>query len=198
MHIHLPKPLHGWRAFAGEVGIIVVGVLIALAAEQLVEDWNWSHKVREARQRLAPELGEDLGQAELFDRARPCTERRLDELAQIVTDAQRTGRLPPLGTIGQPYWFTWDTGVWQSLIADQTATHFGHEELSAYTGTYQFISTIDEAGKENMEILLKEGEKLTRYKSSGKIGSGEGTKAGVTYRMADGTLVYVPESLAAP
>jgi hypothetical protein len=30
MHVHLPKPLHGWRAFAGEVGIIVLGVLIAL------------------------------------------------------------------------------------------------------------------------------------------------------------------------
>jgi hypothetical protein len=36
MHFHLPKPLHGWREFAGEVGIIVLGVLIALAAEQLV------------------------------------------------------------------------------------------------------------------------------------------------------------------
>jgi len=23
MHFHLPKPLHGWREFAGEVGIIV-------------------------------------------------------------------------------------------------------------------------------------------------------------------------------
>jgi hypothetical protein len=33
MHFHLPKPLHGWRAFAGEVGIIVVGVLIALREE---------------------------------------------------------------------------------------------------------------------------------------------------------------------
>ena len=32
MHIHLPKPLHGWRAFVGEVGIIVLGVLIALGA----------------------------------------------------------------------------------------------------------------------------------------------------------------------
>ena len=29
MHLHLPKPLHGWRAFVGEVGIIVLGVLIA-------------------------------------------------------------------------------------------------------------------------------------------------------------------------
>lgn len=22
MHLHLPKPLHGWREFAGEIGII--------------------------------------------------------------------------------------------------------------------------------------------------------------------------------
>ena len=40
MHFHLPKPLHGWRELIGEVGIIVVGVLIALSAEQLVEGWN--------------------------------------------------------------------------------------------------------------------------------------------------------------
>ena len=31
MHVPLPKPLHGWREFAGEVGIIVLGVIIALA-----------------------------------------------------------------------------------------------------------------------------------------------------------------------
>ena len=37
MHVHLPKPLHGWREFTGEVGIIVLGVLIALGAEQVVE-----------------------------------------------------------------------------------------------------------------------------------------------------------------
>ena len=25
MHVHLPKPIHGWRQFFGEVGIIVLG-----------------------------------------------------------------------------------------------------------------------------------------------------------------------------
>ena len=40
MHFHLPKPLHGWREFAGEVGIIVIGVLIALGADQLLNDWH--------------------------------------------------------------------------------------------------------------------------------------------------------------
>ena len=30
MRFAVPTPLHGWRAFWGEVGIIVIGVLIAL------------------------------------------------------------------------------------------------------------------------------------------------------------------------
>jgi len=34
MQVHVPKPLHGWREFAGEVGILVLGVLIALGAER--------------------------------------------------------------------------------------------------------------------------------------------------------------------
>jgi hypothetical protein len=61
MHFHLPKPLHGWREFAGEVGIIVVGVLIALGAEQIVETLQWREKVRHAEQAMRLELAEDDG-----------------------------------------------------------------------------------------------------------------------------------------
>ena len=49
MHFHLPKPLHGWREFIGEVGIIVVGVLVALTAEQLVEAAHWRSEARDFR-----------------------------------------------------------------------------------------------------------------------------------------------------
>ena len=45
MRVHLPKPLHGWRQLAGEVGIIVLGVLIALGFEQLVEAMRWRSEV---------------------------------------------------------------------------------------------------------------------------------------------------------
>lgn len=55
MHIHLPKPLHGWRAFIGEVGIIVLGVLIALGAEQLVEALHWRAEMNGERQALYSE-----------------------------------------------------------------------------------------------------------------------------------------------
>jgi hypothetical protein len=55
MHFHLPKPLHGWRAFAGEVGIIVIGVLLALSAEQLVEWLHWRHQQHDTLERLFQE-----------------------------------------------------------------------------------------------------------------------------------------------
>ena len=42
--------------------------------------------------------------------------------------------------------------------------------------------------------MVKNHEKLERYQSQGKIGEGHGTKAGVAYRMKDGSMVYVPEN----
>ena len=63
MHFHLPKPLHGWREFVGEVAIIVIGVLIALGAEQLVEIEHWRHAVRDTDQRMRQDLRYDLANA---------------------------------------------------------------------------------------------------------------------------------------
>src|SRR5206468_7518840 len=59
MHVHLPKPLHGWRAFVGEVGIIVVGVLIAVGAEKGVECFHEGDDLAQLRGALRGELGDD-------------------------------------------------------------------------------------------------------------------------------------------
>lgn len=56
------------------------------------------------------------------------------------------------------------------------------------------VVVVKNPGKENMTITVKQGEKLEHYEATGAIGEGQGIKAGITYRMADGTLVYVPES----
>lgn len=55
------------------------------------------------------------------------------------------------------------------------------------------VTVITDAGKPGMEIVVKKGEKVERYKSTGAIGAGDGEKAGVAYRMKDGSIVYVPE-----
>ena len=55
------------------------------------------------------------------------------------------------------------------------------------------VTVIKNPGKKNMEVIIKKGKKITKYKSEGKIGEGEGTKAGVAYKLKDGSMVYIPE-----
>lgn len=55
------------------------------------------------------------------------------------------------------------------------------------------VVVVENPGKEDMTITIKNGEKLERYTSSDQMGNGGGTKAGVTYRLPDGNLVYIPE-----
>lgn len=50
-------------------------------------------------------------------------------------------------------------------------------------------------GKENMEIITKEGQTIDRYKPSEKqVGTGKkGKKVGVAYQLENGEIIYVPE-----
>ncbi|MGO2365846.1 MAG: DUF2149 domain-containing protein [Pseudoalteromonas sp.] len=60
--------------------------------------------------------------------------------------------------------------------------------------TEKDVVVIENPGKADMKITVKQGEKLTRYESNGEIGKGQGTKAGETYQMEDGSLIYVPST----
>ena len=62
--------------------------------------------------------------------------------------------------------------------------------------TSQDVTVIENPGQADMRITIKQGEELTRYQSTGEIGEGGGVKAGVTYRLPDGRMVYVPEGAA--
>ena len=54
------------------------------------------------------------------------------------------------------------------------------------------LTIIRNEGKPDMEIITKDGQKVTRFKASGASGEGDGEKAGTAYRMKDGSMVYVP------
>ena len=55
------------------------------------------------------------------------------------------------------------------------------------------MMVIKNAGTPDMEMIIKNGEKVETYKSNGEIGSGEGVKAGTAYKLPDGSIVYIPE-----
>ncbi|MCK4206946.1 DUF2149 domain-containing protein [Brucella pituitosa] len=58
------------------------------------------------------------------------------------------------------------------------------------------VTVIENPGEADMRITVKEGKELKRYEASGKIGKGEGVRAGITYRLDDGRMIYIPEGQA--
>src|ERR1700759_4509890 len=84
MDIHKSRPWHGWREFLKEYAIIVVGVLTALAGEQLVEKLHWSHKVGKADIALRSELAENVSFAAEQQAANSCGQRYTDLLEAAI------------------------------------------------------------------------------------------------------------------
>lgn len=100
---------------------------------------GWKVESRTARKAIGLELGESVGQGLERVRLYDCVERRLDELADIVDNAMKTGRLAPLGDIALPTPHTWDHGTWDSAVSAQTASHFNREELAAYVSAFEYV-----------------------------------------------------------
>lgn len=91
MRIRLPTPLHGWRELSWEVSIIVIGVLIALGAQQVAEGIHDRKVAAETRKEVTHELNSDLTSLQLREHAEPCIEGRLAELRAILAQWDETG-----------------------------------------------------------------------------------------------------------
>ena len=136
MHFHLPKPLHGWREFGGEVGIIVIGVLIALGAEQAVEWLHWRNEVADARMALDRELAYDLGALVNRQQEGPCIDHRLQEIRNLLTGNSSGLASAPRSPLGQPQLWRPRTNVWQATIAAQIAEHMPLATRLGYADFY--------------------------------------------------------------
>lgn len=59
--------------------------------------------------------------------------------------------------------------------------------------TSEDVTFVKNAGKPDMEIIVKKKNRITRYKSERSAGSGKGVRVGVAYRLESGEVIYVPE-----
>jgi hypothetical protein len=166
VEIHKPKPVHSWRELLTEIGVVVIGVSIALAAEQTVEWLHWRIQVAEAREVLATEMAYNVRTAIWRMRTANCVERRLDKLAAILDAAAKTGNLPPVGDIATPQRAYWFDNTWDSVVASQTAAHFPRQQLANITYVYKVITSqgersVDEsAAWHSLYALVGPGRRL--------------------------------------
>jgi hypothetical protein len=152
MHVHLPKPLHGWREFAGEVGIIVIGVLIALGAGQVVE-WLHDRQVAEdARENVRAEAKLDLGFIQGRIAEQRCIEARLAELSTMLGKAGQ-GSLDPQPTwIAKPPTVPFFTARWQAATASGRNSLFPRKEQEQFGTLYQIFNRYNDYQPREQEV----------------------------------------------
>ena len=103
MQFRFPKPLHGWREFLHEVAIIVLGVLIALGLEQLVNSSHDRASAAETRATIRAEMSENLRLMLRRQRTEMCVQRRLREIATFLDAASQGQQVARPTWIGAPY-----------------------------------------------------------------------------------------------
>jgi len=137
MHLHLPKPLHGWREFAGEVGIIVLGVLIALSAEQAVSAIHSQQDAGSLRRALNSELADNRARWDQMRSQDVCARKRLDALDRWLATV-------PAGTRSDDgydiFISNMHSSAWDIAKSDSAIAHIPLDERLAYASLY---STID-------------------------------------------------------
>src|SRR6202030_3638421 len=102
VEIHKPKPAHSWGEFAREMGAVVLGILIALALEQVVEAGHWAHAVREGETSLKEEVATQAAFYAQRIGVHDCIDRRLDLIQGVVEGVRNGGHEAPLGPITFP------------------------------------------------------------------------------------------------
>jgi hypothetical protein len=136
VEVHKPKAAHSWREFAREMGAVVLGILIALGAEQAVEAGHWAHAVREGEASLKEEVATQADFYTLRVAVRDCVVRRLDLIEGIVQGERAGVHQAPVGRITYPRGALIRRDAWGALSAGAVLTHLPPERLLGYSTIY--------------------------------------------------------------
>jgi hypothetical protein len=151
MRIRPPKPLHGWRAFVGEVGVIVLGVLIALGASQALEAWQWQQQVKLARQSFKDELGAVSQAAYIRLAEQSCISSRLTDIQKKLREPGASWQPMDTNAVSPTIEAMITTEGWSNALASGTLNHLGYGQSvhlsNAYAAARQFAADQREEGE---------------------------------------------------
>lgn len=164
MRLQVPRPLNGWRVFVGEVGTILLGVLLALAAQEFVQGLHWKREVKETRQALDAELARDLAAFHYRMGESACITARAAEL-QTWAESFRTGRpLQLKHEIINPPGFAIRTEVWD-IIDGEIASRIPLSARLNYSGLYSGMRGVDGLSTQEGEAW----EAIAEYQGSTRL-----------------------------
>lgn len=146
MDIHKPKPVHNLREFLSEISVVVIGVLIALTAEQIVESIHWRHAAQEADAAMRKELTQDDG-PQAFERLAQthCIDGQLDAMQAALLAERDAGTPFRPAPLRVPTYYTWDSDAYHQALASSTLSHMSTERAYAWSSPYTLMADMDAA-----------------------------------------------------
>jgi len=129
------KPPHGWNGVSWELGIVTVGVLIALGAQQIVDDFHWRSEVHELRKAVRAEISWNLATYTYREDQNRCVAARLDELQRWLGSWRAGTPLKLVAPIARPTALVVRTTVWDSRDPE-TFSRMPLSEKLDYGGLY--------------------------------------------------------------
>jgi hypothetical protein len=144
MEIHKPRPIQNWRDLATEVAVIVVGIVIALSAEQFIQGLEWRHKISRAEEQMRLEMGKDDG-PEVLQRlaASECIDQGLASIRASIERAEsRSAVVDAINKVEIPR-HTYQGDAYQAAEASGALAKLDPELLDRWNYLYAPIPVLD-------------------------------------------------------
>jgi len=142
MHLHAPKPIHSWRELVTEVGVIVIGILIALGLEPAIENYHTHEQTEKSREAVELEIHHNLAMAESWAEAADCTNRQLEVLAAAVGEGDQDKIRRQIADLALPNALLWEDAAWTSALASGATDRFEDDKSQGYASANFLIARV--------------------------------------------------------
>jgi hypothetical protein len=177
MHLHLPKPLHGWRELAFEITVVVVGILIALALDQAVGAYNDRQRTDEAVRAIDADIRQGLATAQVMTDIQACQRQQLSALSDAVgrDDLPGAGRLLAQSALydGQ----VTSNSSWTATVSSDISNQFDGRRRARYHQLFYMLDKesnwVSDFYRSQSRLMALTQSGLARSKSSGSAAVAE-------------------------
>lgn len=138
------KVPHGQRTFLAEVGIIVLGVLIALVIGEIATAVRQRVEARRSMAAIRSDMIDNSASFEMSVFDLSCAGRRIDAVSRELEQARRIGRLSDIGEIGRSWYSTFRMGSWDSAVSNRDVLFLPPDQVAELTDYHEAMAILQE------------------------------------------------------
>lgn len=175
MPFRVPTPRDGWRVFAGEVGVIVLGVLIALGAQEAVSNYNMRKDVRAFEETIRKEIGNNLYSYKFRAAQFECVDRNVSDMIRWLGQARTSDRPPPIEGFAFPNTIILYRSAWDNKDPDVFA-NLPRDRKLRYSVFYDELANNDRMSWQEIDAWIQ----MYRFSEPGPVSTEERRDAAAT------------------